>query len=140
MKSKESWAKRNPEKRKEVVRKYFLKSKEKIYERKRKWRENNPLKMKASKTNARAKRRGASGWIEVSRLEKLLINANGICEYCGLFNKNIGFDHRTPLSRGGLHELKNLSVCCAKCNRIKYNKTIPEFKKYCKAKGIKIIL
>lgn len=51
-----------------------------------------------------------------------------ICEYCGVdctFDHQ--FDHRLPLSRGGLHHPDNLCIACPTCNQRKGGMTAEEF-------------
>ena len=51
---------------------------------------------------------------------------------CGLLRGPLSFaaslDHRTPIARGGRHELANLAVCCERCNRLKGQLTEGEFR------------
>lgn len=37
------------------------------------------------------------------------------------------YDHKVPLSRGGLHESDNLVLACRNCNFSKHTKTAEEF-------------
>lgn len=60
--------------------------------------------------------------------------AKGVkCHYCeqllkfGKFARHV--DHRTPLSRGGFHELANLVPACQRCNLCKNALTETEFRK-----------
>ena len=39
-------------------------------------------------------------------------------------------DHKIPYSRGGLHEISNLVVCCTSCNASKGNRTPEEYIAY----------
>ncbi|MBZ9711921.1 HNH endonuclease [Deinococcus multiflagellatus] len=56
------------------------------------------------------------------------------CTYCGLRNDRCGLgfqiDHTHPLSRGGRHEMDNLALACAQCNRAKWNLTRDEFERW----------
>lgn len=51
------------------------------------------------------------------------------CGYCGeyLFEKDITFDHKVPLSRGGENTIENVLVACKSCNSLKGTKTFDEF-------------
>lgn len=52
------------------------------------------------------------------------------CYLCGrtdLKDSEIHLDHLTPLSRGGSHTKKNVSVACARCNHSKGSKTVDEY-------------
>src|SRR5262245_44166556 len=44
----------------------------------------------------------------------------GRCFYCGgVLGEDWQLDHQRPMARGGLFTLKNLAVCCGRCNLIK---------------------
>jgi 5-methylcytosine-specific restriction endonuclease McrA len=49
------------------------------------------------------------------------------CIYCSTPGK-MTIEHKKPISRGGLNLLANLAPACHRCNRIKNNKTVKEFK------------
>lgn len=55
--------------------------------------------------------------------------AKRICYYCGwlTFREHRTADHKTPLSRGGLHSASNLVMACYSCNYSKGTKTEAEF-------------
>ena len=134
------WAKKNPEKRRAIVRRWYAKNKITINKKQKDWRLKNPIKMRCIVTNNRARRRGALEKIKVSLLENKLIAANGKCQYCGGKCKYLGFDHLIPISRNGKHTIKNLIVCCLKCNQRKKSRTLKEFKEYCARKGYALII
>jgi hypothetical protein len=56
---------------------------------------------------------------------------SNVCYYCNkvLTLEEATVDHRTPLSRGGKHERKNLVVSCKECNNLKADMTEEEFTK-----------
>ena len=56
--------------------------------------------------------------------------SGGRCALCGTAKDEqpLDVDHIIPRSRGGKHELANLQVLCAKCNRTKGNKDITDFR------------
>jgi 5-methylcytosine-specific restriction endonuclease McrA len=56
---------------------------------------------------------------------------NNKCRYCGkqLSRRTMTFDHVIPLSRGGMHEVSNLVICCYQCNIDKGSLTLTEFLK-----------
>jgi len=51
------------------------------------------------------------------------------CHYCNepLDTCKWSLDHAIPLSRGGSHKVRNLRVCCGRCNRRKGSLTNVEF-------------
>jgi len=54
---------------------------------------------------------------------------NWQCQYCGS-SENLTIDHRTPRSRGGGNEPKNLTCACKRCNSSKGPQTEDEFRAY----------
>jgi 5-methylcytosine-specific restriction endonuclease McrA len=51
-----------------------------------------------------------------------------ICHWCGVnCAEKFDIDHVVPISKGGKHELENLVISCAPCNRRKRNKLPEEF-------------
>ena len=57
--------------------------------------------------------------------------SGGRCALCGITKdeRPLDVDHIIPRSRGGKHELANLQVLCAKCNRTKGNKDTTDFRR-----------
>jgi 5-methylcytosine-specific restriction endonuclease McrA len=56
---------------------------------------------------------------------------SGRCWYCGLQTvpwQDFCVDHVIPKSNGGSDESKNLVPCCLRCNIIKKNNSISEFR------------
>lgn len=49
------------------------------------------------------------------------------CSYCGAVGVPLDCDHVFPVSRGGGHNLGNLTTACATCNRSKSDKTVEEW-------------
>src|SRR5688500_10175894 len=67
-------------------------------------------------------------------LRGIVAAADSKCYYCGeqvqCFIKKsapVGFDHKTPLCRGGQHSAENLCVCCQGCNVRKGIRTEQEY-------------
>lgn len=56
---------------------------------------------------------------------------NPICYYCnGRFDlKHRTLEHKNPLSRGGMHSIKNIVMACFQCNSSKGSKTENEYRK-----------
>lgn len=50
----------------------------------------------------------------------------GKCMYCGNVGK-VSIDHIYPISKGGGHEIDNLTTACLSCNSHKSNNLIPAF-------------
>ncbi|MGY5797362.1 HNH endonuclease [Rheinheimera faecalis] len=58
--------------------------------------------------------------------DQLLDRAEGKCEYCGdeLYEATATVSHIVPIKDGGLSDIDNLSISCAKCNFLKADKII----------------
>lgn len=59
------------------------------------------------------------------RKKQIVRDAGGPCAYCG---DPRTVDHIIPMSQGGDHRLKNLTLACAPCNSQKGNRTPSEWK------------
>ena len=72
----------------------------------------------------RCKKQGA--YVEHVDPLELYNEQSGLCYIC--FNefsfKNMEMDHVIPLSKGGKHQLSNVKMCCARCNKSKGAKII----------------
>lgn len=88
----------------------------------RDWQLANPEKTAMYKKNNKYKRREVTD-TSALRSADLLAWADKqlkICSYCGIGCKNdYQIDHIEPLSKGGAHELSNLTIACPTCNREK---------------------
>lgn len=51
------------------------------------------------------------------------------CTYCGGRGGRLECDHIVPVSRGGRHDLGNLTTACFSCNRQKRNRTPDEWRR-----------
>ena len=73
------------------------------------------------------------------RIERLLIQDNGKCVYCGtpvyvkekdgwIYDDTATIDHVIPKSKGGINHIDNTVLCCNRCNSEKENKLLfPHF-------------
>jgi len=68
--------------------------------------------------------------IPIEWKEYLFENQGGVCCYCGIAKdiSELWFDHKTPVSRGGDTNIRNLALACPKCNMMKGSKTPEEYK------------
>jgi 5-methylcytosine-specific restriction endonuclease McrA len=64
-------------------------------------------------------------------VEKLIVRDGLKCVYCGknLSRHTITIDHIIPLSKNGNNDLNNLCIACKRCNTLKDNYTLKEFRK-----------
>jgi hypothetical protein len=67
-----------------------------------------------------------SNWQKIRR--KVFARDGEVCRYCGREDGVFHIDHIIPRSRGGLDEMQNLTVACAKCNISKNARTPDEWK------------
>jgi 5-methylcytosine-specific restriction endonuclease McrA len=96
-------------------------------------KDNHNYKHGLSKTQAyknahgrdRRDRIRQNGYEEVDplKLKEKFNKFNNSCAYCGKKEK-LEIDHLVPVSRGGVHALRNLVPACAHCNRTKNSKIL----------------
>lgn len=79
--------------------------------------------------NAAFRVRCQGGVVERVCLEGIYSRDNGICYLCGkeVAVKDLEYDHKTPISRGGNHTSDNIGVTHKACNREKNTKTPEEY-------------
>lgn len=60
---------------------------------------------------------------------KRLYESVKCCQYCGveLPKEKAVIEHKIPLSRGGAHNMDNITISCADCNNLKGTRTDLEF-------------
>lgn len=74
---------------------------------------------------------------KASIMKKLTYQQGKTCHYCGKkLYKNMTLDHLLPISRGGQTVLKNLTICCSKCNSEKGSMTEQEYLHYLEVKKL----
>ncbi len=128
----------DPDKDREYMREYrkeYFKNSEnrkRHYETNRDWIKRNPDKEKEYSSRYHARRRGADVGI-FNNMDWILIQIeqNGFCYYCEE-RKILTKDHKTPVSRGGLHDRDNIVGACISCNASKGAKTVEEYKQWLK--------
>jgi 5-methylcytosine-specific restriction endonuclease McrA len=81
-----------------------------------------------------------NGKVTSQELSDLFTKQNHKCFYCDveLNQNNIGMDHKTPISGGGLTIITNIVLCCRDCNNLKLDKTDVEFNAFLKKYIIRI--
>lgn len=59
-----------------------------------------------------------------------LFAAAADCPYCSMMmrSRDKSLDHKIPLSRGGLHGISNVTICCKRCNTSKGVKLLSEWR------------
>ena len=73
------------------------------------------------------RRRANGGAHTLEDVEQLLREQNYVCFYCKEPLDKYHVDHKTPVSRGGRDDKKNLCCSCPPCNLRKKDKTAAEF-------------
>lgn len=157
------WSKRHPEKAKEyAARKYterkqsekYKQDKERAREKRRKFREANPLppricacgketpnrnapdclECRAAKRKQANRRKSAANYKRRAALgcRGNLLTAEMVgwvygCFYCGGKDMPLTADHMTPLCKGGAHDMSNIVFACRDCNSKKNGKGFREF-------------
>ena len=107
------WNRKNTERRREI---------------RKKWKKANAWSAKEYKRQRRARKRKQIGNIPSDYLVLLDKMQSGLCFYCfNLLDLDYHLEHKTPVSRGGLHDFDNLCLSCPSCNHRKGSKTFEEF-------------
>ena len=128
------------------LREWYVENKEELKVSRLEYYDNNPEARKRKseyRSAARAKKKNALVFGEIIPTVELLRDRDGdLCYYCQrtlsfeLVSRKRGatipkdaveVEHKTPLSRGGKHTLKNTVLACNGCNSEKYNKTEQEY-------------
>jgi len=143
------WRKKNKEKLRKYYKRYNKINKEEIaeyqrqYQREHKakikqqqevWHGNHPGKNKeyTDRFKENMAKRVEEGFEPLHKREKVYRKYKGKCAYCGAnieFRKEFEIDHLIPKSQGGTNDIDNLMPACERCNHLKYNYDIEEFKK-----------
>lgn len=118
------YKKKNPDKVKKHKSDTYFRSMGKYLLDAKKWAKDNPEKIKASRTNQKAKRRLAVGSHTAKEISNLMIRQGGKCVECKCCisikpsgeEKIAHLDHIIPISIGGSNFIKNLQYLCITCN------------------------
>ena len=125
-----TWYKENPGKYAENQRRHKEKYKEFYSEYYKRWASENRDKLNLKKHCYYARRRRQLGVVSPGIIDRLFIEQAGLCLYCNRELQEYHLEHKLPISRGGLHDDKNLCLSCPRCNLRKKDKTVEEFLKY----------
>jgi len=110
--STKEWAKRNPERRRLLVKRY---------------EKRKPELKQARKAKYRSRLRNAGGSFTHEQWEERKKEFGNRCAYCGKKSKLLTPDHYIPLSKGGTNYIDNIVPACPQCNRTKWNKDPSKF-------------
>jgi len=109
------WNASHPERRKATLKRYY--------------QTENGREVQSMNTHRRLARLNAAPGNGMNRKQWKAIKeiSNYSCYYCGAKPKRLEVEHKTPLSRGGEHDISNIVPSCMKCNREKGTLTEEEF-------------
>lgn len=108
---------------------YYQNNKNKIILKQKIWRRKN-IHSILLRNRARIKKIQQFELISQSKINKLLLENNNKCHYCGIKvikGENLHIDHMIPLCKNGSHSINNLVPSCNVCNLKKGAKDYEEF-------------
>jgi 5-methylcytosine-specific restriction endonuclease McrA len=116
-------------KRKKIYsRIHYSENAEYYKEKNKKWKLENPGKMKSYKRIYRSTIALSKEHFTAEDVKWLFIDQEGYCAYCNAdIEENYHIDHIIPVSRGGSNGRGNIALACPSCNLRKHNKTAEEF-------------
>lgn len=111
------------------VREWQDRNRAKATEYQMKWRRENPDKIKAyTKRRNELIKQQSDGTVPNDYSKQVNQLKNCICNICKKSIKGTPqTDHIIPITKGGLHSIKNIQIVCKPCNLKKYNKIIKEY-------------
>jgi len=118
------WASKNIERRKEIVLKYAIKTrdqkKEKEKNRYEKLKITDPERVRETNRRGAHLRRARINLVKSTATKKderfILQSTGGVCLYCNAKMTIPTIDHFIPIVHGGPHSLGNILPCCKTCN------------------------
>lgn len=114
---------RNPDRYKDIAKKYRETHILEVKRRRKIWKENNKDRVNSDTRNRRARKRNAQGTHTGKDIEQLYIKQNACCFHCGVsIATGYHADHWIPLSRGGSNSIENIRLLCSGCNLRKGSK------------------
>lgn len=102
-------------------REHARKSASSVRETLRRWRENNPDRVRAQKWRRKSRETGCFSSDEWSDLKQRYGNR---CLCCGRDDVSLTVDHVVPVSRGGSNDIVNIQPLCQSCNSKKGTRII----------------
>jgi 5-methylcytosine-specific restriction endonuclease McrA len=139
---KRKWATENPEKNRARSRRYIEKNRATIRKRQRQrhdaeinaqrcreWRAVNAEKTRLYVATRRARKRNNPDSVGISERDWLrLVRRYRGCAYCGAITINVELDHVVPLSKGGRHAIGNVLPACKSCNSRKNSRLLADWR------------
>ena len=102
----------------EETTKRYIKHKDSIDERNRRYAREHPIRRRAIVQRYRCKIEGATGDVSFTDWRDVLVRQRFLCRKCRT-KKPLEMDHIIPLSRGGQHIKENVQGLCVPCHRQK---------------------
>ena len=142
------WRQKHRERQRANDRRRYAANPEMGRERSQRWRERNrelvnqrareahhrywrdPKKRAQMLSRMHARRLKVQEGASAEMVEQMAAMYEMPCTYCGS-TEDIEIDHIYPLSRGGKHELRNITPACGFCNRSKKNRLLSEWLGVC---------
>jgi 5-methylcytosine-specific restriction endonuclease McrA len=127
------WYKDHIEKERARERERYKNNREHEIARAKAWKKANPRPLDLTKKRLeshlrRVREKSQRGVLTKADILLLYKNQKGKCWWCQKPLKGkYEIDHRVPISRGGLHDRKNIVISCVSCNRSKHNKLPQEW-------------
>lgn len=122
--SQKKWRLNNPDKVKEKIKNWFAKHPGKKRELREKYEALHPEDRQARRRGYRARKRNAQGKITPQEWQAILGKYGNKCLKCGKTNIQLTMDHVLPLALGGTHTADNVQPLCMSCNASKNAKHI----------------
>jgi len=122
-----AWEEENRYRRKKYLSEWYQLNKTEISKKHREWWDSNPDKRRLYKHKYYVSLKDQMGVVSPDIIEKLSKEQDGMCYYCQEKLDKWHLEYMVPVSRGGLHDDKNLCLSCPFCNLRKHTKTVEEF-------------
>lgn len=122
--SSRAWIKANPEKRREIKIRSYLKHAETERKRNVAYNKAHPEERRLAKIRRRVRERGAAGSYTLKEFALICEKQGGKCAHCKKKCK-LTVDHIVPLSKGGTDFAYNIQGLCGSCNTQKLATILP---------------
>jgi len=108
----------DPERHREYQRRYTERHLEQIRRSQEAYREQYPEHVKATRTNFKARSKGANGSLSPADWKAILLFYGRACGLCGAkeSERPLTIDHYVPIRNGGSNDWRNVWPLCLPCN------------------------
>lgn len=137
-----NWRAANPEKvqeqkqrfkeaRPDYGKEYYAANREKMAEKIKRTRADNPETFRRNCINYRLRKKLVPGKLSAGIWHKLFTEQNGLCVYCkvDLRCTKSAIDHKDPISLGGHNTDENVQLLCVSCNCQKSNTPLEDYER-----------